>query len=446
MTAPAAKTDARTERLLSLITLESQAREKNTPEELAFMMVNGTHHLCSYRQAVFWTGKDSRIHVEAVSGVSEQDSNGPYLLWLTGLLKELIKNISAEEPVLQYTCASCPGEWQEDWKEWCSANAALLLMYDYKGNITGGLWLDREEQFTDADLALLKEITHAYSHAWRALHKHRGINIPGRKWWAVPLLAAIMLLFPVRLSVTAPAEVVAKNPYVISMPFDGVVEEVLVEPNEAVKKGQQLVLLDDTALKNRLENAERELEIARAALVKTERESITDPDKKQELNRLRWDIKIRLQEKAYAENLLERTVIKASQSGVAIFSDPNDLRGIPLQTGEKIMFLSAPQNTELLIRIPIDAMIPVQENIEAKWFLNTRPLSRKTAAIHTISYQASPDPDGLLSYKVRAKFPEDMTSPRVGLTGLARVYGGWSVLGYNILRRPLITLRRFAGI
>ena len=43
---------------------------------------------------------------------------------------------------------------------------------------------------------------------------------------------------------TAPVEVVAKNPYLVTSPFDGVVKKITTNNNDKVKSGDLLVLLE----------------------------------------------------------------------------------------------------------------------------------------------------------------------------------------------------------
>ena len=88
------------------------------------------------------------------------------------------------------------------------------------------------------------------------------------------LLASLMLFaamwWPVVLSALAPAEVVPRDPQVISAPIDGVVREVLVLPNEPVTAGTPLLQLEDAELQSSVEVAERALLVARAELQTTQ--------------------------------------------------------------------------------------------------------------------------------------------------------------------------------
>ena len=105
-----------------------------------------------------------------------------------------------------------------------------------------------------------------------------------------------------------------------------------------------------------------------------------------------------------------------------------------------------PAHYELLVRIPVDALIPFNKDTPIHFYPNARPLISVTGTIHVFGFQATPDPDGLLSYKLRAKIDEkDKDDLRIGWKGTAKIYGGWTILSYAILRRPLASLRQMVG-
>ena len=56
-----------------------------------------------------------------------------------------------------------------------------------------------------------------------------------RRWLLIALL--VIVLFPVRQSALAPAEIVAMSASVVASPLDGVVKQIHVRPNQPVKAG-----------------------------------------------------------------------------------------------------------------------------------------------------------------------------------------------------------------
>jgi len=62
------------------------------------------------------------------------------------------------------------------------------------------------------------------------------------------------------------------------------------------------------------------------------------------------------------------------------------------------------------------------------------------------SYQAVVSPEGVSAYRLRARFDQGETLPRIGLRGTARVSGEWTIMGYYLLRRPIAALREWTGL
>ncbi len=62
------------------------------------------------------------------------------------------------------------------------------------------------------------------------------------------------------------------------------------------------------------------------------------------------------------------------------------------------------------------------------------------------SYQAITTTDNIAAYRLRASIDEKAPEARLGLRGTAKVYGGWVILGYYVLRRPLASLRAWSGL
>lgn len=456
------------QQLLILVSLIKNVRHVSGKPELEFFMVNQTYNMVPYRQCVYWEWSGEFASVKTISGLIEIDPDGPYILWLQNTVKELIqsklntKKTSedgkiARAIVYPITAKDCPENSREEWSEWLSKHAVLVLFKNKKDKIIGGLLADRDKDFNPLEQALIEDLGDSYSYSLEYFQKQKGQKLFSsssgealkrpRKFMRYVWIALILImLFPVRMSATAPAEVVAYKPDVIAIPFNGTIEEVLVTPGQYVEEGETLIRMDQTTLENQSLMAESEMEIAQIALQKTEREAMTDRSKLADIAILKSQLAQRSAEKKYAQELLSKGDIKAERSGIAVFADPNSLRGKPVSAGEQIMLLADPQQSELLIRVPVDSMIEIDQDVPAKFFLSVMPLANSYANYDSIGYQASPDGDGLLTYKIRARFEDQSQAPRIGWTGVGKIYGEWTILAANILRRPLVTMRRKLGI
>ena len=457
--------DPRMQRLLTLLTLHKNARHKKTLAELGFMMVNQTFNLVPYRHGVFWRWDGTSVTMEAASGLVQLDEGGPYAQWLGKVIAHQLRNqddatwlkigdqpqAESDARCRKISIADAPEKERAEWQEWASSHAILVTMKGAKGKTSCGLWLDRDEAFQDADTAFLEDLGDGFAHSVRQLGGGdkswmKSVLRPTKAGTTIFLLLLVAAMFiPARMTATAPAEVVARSPRVVTVPFDGIIEKSAVEPNQPVKKGDTLLVMDSTVLRNQLEMAQRELDTVRVALDKTEREALGDPKKRNEINVLRAQIAAKESEANFAADMLSRAEIKAEEDGVAVFPDAKTLTGRPARTGEQVMLLTKPRDTELLIRVPVDAMIDINQDIPASFFLNVSPLSSRAAQIETISYQPGPDNDGMMTYRIRAQFIDKENMPRVGWTGTAKVYGETSFMLFNVVRRPLIALRRKLG-
>ena len=180
-------------------------------------------------------------------------------------------------------------------------------------------------------------------------------------------------------------------------------------------------------------------------LSRVRREALSIPEKKSELNRLQAEIKTKKIEHEYARTLLQESEIISPQNGVAVFSDVNMLEGKPVNTGAELMLIASPVGKELLIRIPVDAMLDLDSDAALSFSPNVSPLKNFGGKVVSIGYQSSADPDGLLTYKVRATLDGD-SDLRIGWKGAAKIYDDWNILGYAILRRPIIAIRNILGV
>ncbi len=454
--------------LLTLIALLKKTRHKQKKSELEFLMVNQTFNLVPYRHCVYWDYKSGKVFINNMSGLVQIDSEGPYVQWMSEVITHFAKiqqeKLQSDETELKNSFCrlltvkpeDCPKNVRQEWDQWCPAHALLILLKSEDNTILGGLWLDREHAFNKLDHAVLEDLADGYAGALQnflnsqnhgrlgnafSLFKTSGLGV---KIFFIALI--VLFLIPVRTSATAPAEVVASNPDSINVPFDGVIDTLEVLPGQKVEKGDILARMDSTVLRNRVTMSSGNLEAAETALQKTQRESLADRKKLAEIALLQAQISQKSAEADFAKEMLEQAEIKADRDGIVIYSDPNALRGKPVQTGEQIMLLADPQDTELLIRMPVDSMIKIEEDVPARFFLNVMPLNYKEAQYTSIGYQATPDADRLMTYKIRGKFTDNNENMRIGWTGTGKVYGKWTFLGFNILRRPLIAIRSKLGI
>ena len=300
---------------------------------------------------------------------------------------------------------------------------------------------------------MLAELAHAYGHALAALRRPSlwaewRIKLRARRRLLLGGGIALLALtaFPVPLTVLAPAEVVAVNPAVIRAPLDGVVEAILVHPNDRVAGGQMLFALDDTMLKGKVEVAEKALATAEAELRQLSQQAVFDPSAKPKLAVASGRRDEQAAELATLQSQMERIHVKAPRPGIAVLDDPTEWVGRPVAVGEKVMALAEERDTEIEAWLAPGDAIDLAPGAPLVLFLNVAPLAPVHARIKTVAYEATPRPDGTVAHRVRARIDGGEDRPRLGLKGTARLSGSRVPLLYWVLRRPIAATRAWAGL
>lgn len=423
------------EKLFTLLALQRQVLEVQTRSSFAYVIVNETLRIVPYQQGIFWSINFDKITLEKASGNLIVDNHGPYA--------EEIKKII--HPFLTT-------ETGKIIKLFHDGKSIALVLFKIKGDrIIGGLWLENDKEFKDSDIQILEELSVSYTHvlSFLLLKKNHDFfaNIKKVFHYKKRIIVAIIFLcfLPVRQTITAPAEIVARDAQIITVPYDGMLEKITVAPGDIVKQDQVVAIMENSAISAQVTLAEQALIVAEAALARLQREALSDPDKKADLIALESEIAEKKIEYTYAIHMQKNSDIKSLRDGTAIFADAKKLQGKPVHTGELLMMVSDPNQAELLIRVPVDALVPIKVSTAVDFYLNVSPLWGREAIVENIGYQPSPDADGLLSYKIRAKIL-DKDNLRIGWQGTAKVRGQWTILSYSILRRPLAAFRHLTGI
>ena len=264
-----------------------------------------------------------------------------------------------------------------------------------------------------------------------------------RRWkW----LIWIFLLFPVRLTVLAPGELVPANPAIIRVPIEGVIDQFYVTPNQQVTKGQALFNLDLTTLLSRLQVAEQETQIATQEYRQSSLQGLTDSKSRGQLIPQQGKATEKKIEADYLKELLNKAKIEAPRDGIVLFDDPSEWIGKPVQAGEKVMVVATNGDVEIEAWIPVGEAIELPKNSGVTLYLNAMPFSPVSGSLRYEGHEPIQRPDGVYAYRVRASLSPGDKGPRVGLKGTAKVHGQYVPLSYWVLRRPLAAMRQFLGI
>jgi len=436
----------------TVLSFESALRRFKTFPELAYFIADearallGAHQVCVVEKNA--TGK---FIVKAVSSISVVDRSAPVINWFERLLAALAQRHDIKT-LIEFD-ADAFEDAQLDVAGGYPLGALLWVPFvACDGQVCAGMLLARAAPWTEKDKAIATYVAGALSHTWQALRQMRRpiqvLQVFTPKRLGLGLLGVTLLGFlPVPMTALAPAEVVPRNPFVVTSGVAGVVEAVFVEPNERVKPGDVLARLNDTVFRNKYEVAKREVLVAEARYKKASQLAFRDSRGRHDLGVTQAELQVKIVEQAFAKAMLERTKIKAGVAGVATFSDPNDLVGMPLNIGEKIMVIANPEQSEFRIELPVSDSIVLKSGTRVKVFLDSDPLHPVNAHLIRADYRAKRTDTDTLAFRLVAQSNDGkQKGVRLGVRGTAQVYSDNVPLAYYLFRRPLGVLRQWLGL
>ncbi|MBF0415828.1 MAG: HlyD family efflux transporter periplasmic adaptor subunit [Magnetococcales bacterium] len=439
--------------LSALLQLGKRAFAAEDESAFSFLVVNETHLMAPYRQAVLWQRlANGGGKVVAVSGSPEASSRAPYIAWLARVLDR--ESIQQRQTPLCLSATDIPGEDGAAWEQWLPAHALWAPLVTGLGEMLGGMLLVKSTPWTDPEMKLLGKLADSYANAWeliRKRHDSRGIfwkpllmSYQGRLKIGLLLVVLLSCWLPVQQSVLAPATVKALNPLPVRAPIDGVIDRVHVIPNQMVHQGDLLITLDEAVLANKLDVETKSYNLLQEEYRQVLKQSVTDPEVRVQKKILEKRMEKQDAEMRGVRIQLNRVRILAPRDGVAIFSDSNHWLGKPVQVGERIMEVADPSAAELEIRLPVNDMIALDGNARVTLYPNLDPLDSRPGTVTYVSYDAQ-EIEGVIAYTLRAHFLNGETPPKIGLRGTAKIYGRQTTLFFYLFRHPLALLRQRLG-
>jgi len=438
-------------KIARLIGLEKKAREARDKDELNFLVVNETREIINYTNSfLLLKSPTDKYHVNAISDIATVDRTAPLVTFVEDVMNDKSLKDLKEIELIDLE------QFTKPMKRKKPNNIPQYLLcvpiFSPQKGLQGYLILSRNDPFKENESELLGHLSRTYGHAYNTFLSNYSIkdflnkNFSGRKRWIIIGIVFLILVFPIRMTSTAPVEVVAKNPYLITSPFDGVVKKIIANNNDKVKSGDLLVILEDTDLLNDFNLAKQSLRLAETELLRSRQSSFTDNEEKSRLAELVARVDLKKAEVQSAQQKLKNSKIYSEQKGVAIVDRKLDWQGKPVAVGEKILTIADPKEIEFLIWLPVKDSIVIKENSKVRVFLDVNPISPYKGKLLRSTYEPELSPEEVLSYKLVSSFEGNKKIPRIGLRGTAKVYGSRVMLFYYLFRKPITFVRQLIGV
>ncbi len=309
------------------------------------------------------------------------------------------------------------------------------------------LWLERwhGQKWEKADIELLQ---HAALFLGHGLVRPRSAVRSRRRFvrWAMVLALLVFLALPVTSSVTTPVRVIPDQPHNIFAPMDGIVKDLLVRPGQQVEAGETLFRYDARVLDKRLEEAYRNVAVAKAKFARLEGAAHRDPEARAELPVQQLEVQRAEDDVRFFTGQRARAEVQTAKSGVIVLDDPDSLIGAAIQTGQAVLSVADPSQTKLRLIVPASDVGFLKKGARVSVRLDSNPLRHYSAIVTRVGFEVKLSDRQIPSVMTEAIWIDDTPDIQPGQKGTAKVYGETTLMGMQILRKPLIALRSVTGL
>ena len=222
--------------------LVAKVRAAKDETEIVHLIANELRKLVAGRQTIVL--RANRAGVLKVIGVSSlvlADKETPFVRWVEGLVQQIQKENGTAEAVA-FELPAFTDSTSTETRNYPFAHMVWQPMSLTSGETFAGVLVTRERPWSDQDRKIIARQAGVFANAWQALYGAKPLRT--RHWFgrrmriALASVAIVGALLPVPMTTLAPVEIVARNPQRVTAPIDGVIKEILVEPNRPVEPGR----------------------------------------------------------------------------------------------------------------------------------------------------------------------------------------------------------------
>lgn len=436
--------------LAAISRLGLKAYRTKDVQSLIFLILNDTHQVIRYNRAALWEfAEDETPTLLGISGAESVNKRSSIIKqWQT-----IVKDIPNPEVGQTFSSDTLKIEkTQEENPELLLPHSSIAWLPIFaNGKLVLGLWLERwyGQVWEDDEIEILNFLMQNYGAAWEKFRRSRFFLDPKKyTFYAAAAIASLLSLFVIHmpLRVVGPCEVIPDKPFIITAPLEGIIESIVVQPGQNIKKDEVLFLYDAKVPEEELKVAQKQVQIIQAEITRAKSLAFKDKKALAELAILQLKLKkeqVQLDLANYKANQLK---VKSPIEGVVILEDPDEWRGHPVRVGEKVLMVSDPNLTKVRIWIPESDNISLNREEPVKVILNINPNETYLARIRYVATNTVMNEKGVPSVIAEAEWIENPEGVKLGLKGTAIMYGENVTLLYWLARRPWTSLRHLFGL
>jgi hypothetical protein len=424
--------------LISVIEVDDALRRSKGESEAFIMAVNLIRNLFPYEVGLGFSYHHGYKAI-AHSDIPSPDTKSPFI---KNLVRFLGKKSSLQNPEI-FSASEVSSEFV---KQGIGFVMVIPIRRHIDGVLMGALLFGSSSGFS-------KEATVLASHCAETLSLVLGsinstYHFHWKRWISYGVfIAALGSLFMIQvpISTLGNAQVVAKNPTIITAPMNGIVKSVHVKSNDSVKKGEILVSFDDIEIKGKQRVAAQTINVSSSEMIKQERASFFDPSIKNRLEESRAERAVKAMEYNAISAQLKKLTVFAPSGGIVILDNPDEMIGKPFKAGEKLLSIVEPTEVKVEILVGTHESNIIKRGDIAGIYLDNDPFHPFSGMVSDIYYEPMMAPSNVLSYKAHVTLDANQTLPTIGMCGKVKIKGENVSLFMYLMRKPMAYLRWYFG-
>jgi RND family efflux transporter MFP subunit len=420
-------------------------------------IVNGPAAVVGYERAAIALDQRGGIHLKAVSGTTQLNTDDPQYRGLREILKwgAILSEpllITQRDEEIDSDREETRAKFHEYFAHTGMRACHLIPLADEEGRLGILLFESNDPDFlSEAHLEMLKVLASQATVALRNASLYKEVPFIGvlqplvdrkRKFLAlekhrrVTLIAAgaavvlFLVLCPLPMRVDGTAVVAPSRMAHMGADFEGIIKEVRVREGDVVKKGEVIASLEDWEYRSALAAAKAKYQTAVAQMDRALASSDGSEAGMQRAQADYWSSEV-----TRAQERLDRTSIRSPIDGVVATPQLENMVGHKLKVGES--FVDIVDNSQTLVDVAIGendvALLRAGEDARLK--LDGFPERTFHGQVAVVS------PQGILQNDERVFFARVSVANsdgllRSGMQGRAKVSTGWRPAGVVMFRRP----------
>ena len=351
-----------------------RAADYQSIEQLCFAIVNSLCNKLGCEQVSIGLVNQHDLRLIAVSGLNEVPKSTPGMQAVRQAMACCLdrneESVCQEAGRLVDQCDSSSCKVHHFWHRVTAGSCVATVPLQIAGHCVAVLALRRKSHspFVPDDLKRARVLGESFAPALplvdkasRSVCRHllEASAATARKWYgwnglgrklvaAAVLMLALWILFgTTRHEILAPCRIAARQVVTVSSPFDGLIQEVFVEPGEKVVRGQELVRFDRDELLT-----ERNRILTKISSTRIESNSLLQARQIEEAFLLQSEVAVLKTELQLIDQRLKRSTLRAQTNGVVLPTEIHRRIGQFVVLGEPLLEIADENDWHLEIETP----------------------------------------------------------------------------------------------